>query len=147
MKVLKGLLKLIFNKKLFKEVMLSGIVMGFIVFIFWKYMIETLQIDVRIARGYIMAIMVFLQNVHVFNCRSEDVSVFKLSIKSNMLVLFSVVSSIFLQIIVMEVPIFSKYLQTVSIPIIDLLRLLLLSFIILIVMEVYKIFINRKKCG
>ena len=54
------------------------------------------------------------------------------------MILFSIASSIVLQFIVMEVPLFSHFLQTESIPLLDLLKLLALSTIILVVMEVYK---------
>lgn len=58
----------------------------------------------KVARGYTMALMVFLQNIHVLNCCSETNSIFKRDFKSNKLVLVTIVSSIILQIIIMEVP-------------------------------------------
>ena len=90
------------------------------------------------ARGYIMALMVFIQNIHVFNCRSEKKSAFSISLKSNPLIIIAFASSIILQIIVMEVPLFSKFLQTVSIPPIHLLYLFILAMTILFAMEIYK---------
>ena len=100
--------------------------------------------DVSIARGYIMALMVFLQNIHVFNCRSEHSSTFKIPLFSNPLILVAIFSSIILQFIVMEVPFFSTLLDTASIPIKDLIILFSISFIILIVMELYKFIQNKK---
>ena len=47
-----------------------------------------MKMDVEIARGYIMLLMVFMQNIHVFNCRSEKQSAFKVPIKKNKLILF-----------------------------------------------------------
>ena len=133
----------LFNQELLKEVMVSGIVIGVIVFLVWYYLIEKLGMDEVIARGYVMALMVFIQNMHVLNCRSERQSIFKISLKSNPLVIFTIISSIVLQIIIMEVPILSKFLQTSSIPIIDLVSLLIIAFSILIIMETYK-YIKRK---
>ena len=94
--------------------------------------------DVEIARGYIMALMVFIQNIHVFNCRSEKQSAFSIPAKSNILILVAFISSVVLQIIVMEVPLFSRLLQTVSIPPIQLLYLFIVSTTILFAMEIYK---------
>lgn len=128
----------LFNKELFKEVSVAGITIGLLVFGLWFYLINVLHFEVNVARGYVMALMVFIQNMHVLNCRSEKESTFKISFKSNQLILVAILSSIVLQIIVMEVPFFSKFLQTVSIPIPHMLLLLLLSSIILVVMEVYK---------
>ena len=85
-----------------------------------------------------MALMVFIQNIHVFNCRSEKQSAFSIPVKSNVLILVAFISSIVLQIIVMEVPLLSQFLQTVSIPPIHLLYLFLLATIILFAMEIYK---------
>ena len=85
-----------------------------------------------------MALMVFIQNIHVFNCRSERNSAFTVPLKSNKLIVVGVICSILLQIIVMEVPLLSKFLQTVSIPPINLIYLFLLSSTVLIIMEIYK---------
>lgn len=128
----------LFNKELLCEVSVAGITIGLLVFGLWVYLINILHFEVEVARGYVMALMVFIQNFHVLNCRSEKESIFKISIKSNPLILVAILSSIVLQITVMEVPFFSKFLQTVSIPIPHMLLLLLLATLILIVMEIYK---------
>ena len=94
--------------------------------------------DVSIARGYIMVLMVFMHNMHVLNCRSEKQSTFNISIKSNPLIIVTIVSSIILQIIVMETPILSKFLQTSTVPIPHMIILFILSTIILLIMETYK---------
>lgn len=128
----------IFNRELLTEVGLAGISIGLIVFGVWYYLIQVVGMEVTLARGYIMALMVFMQNVHVFNCRSERQSTFKISLKSNKFIPIVIVCSILLQIIVMEVDFFSHFLQTSTIPILHLVYLLLLAMIILFVMEVYK---------
>ena len=135
----------IFNKDLLLEVLTSGFFIGILVFIVWYYLVNILNFEVGLARGYILALMVFLQNVHVFNCRSEKKSAFKVPIKTNPLIFFSIVSSITLQMVFMEVPILSNFLQTSSIPLIHLLFLLILSFSILILMEIYKVIYYKKK--
>ena len=128
----------LFDKNLFQEIALSGIVIGLIVFGVWYYLIKINGMDVNIARGYIMALMVFIQNIHVFNCRSEKNSAFSVSLKSNKLIVVGVLASILLQVIVMEVPLMSKFLQTVSIPISNLLYLFIIASMVLVVMEIYK---------
>ena len=128
----------IFDKDLLIEVLLSGLTIGIIVFSVWYFLLTKLNMEVSLARGYIMVLMVFMQNIHVFNCRSEKQSAFKMSIKDNPLIVFSIVVAIILQIIIMEVPILSHFLQTSTVPIIDMLILLMISSIILFVMELYK---------
>ena len=86
-----------------------------------------------------MVLMVFMQNMHVLNCRSEKNSVFKVPLKTNPLIIFSIVSAIVLQIIVSEVPTLSKFLQTSSVPVPHMIVLFIVSTLIMIIMEVYKI--------
>ncbi len=128
----------IFDKNLLSEVLVSGLTIGIVVFAIWVYLINNVHMDVNIARGYIMVLMVFMQNIHVLNCRSENKSTFSVSLFSNPLIIFSIVSSILLQVIVMEVPILSSFLQTSSVSFLEIVKLFLFSCIILIVMELYK---------
>ena len=128
----------LFNKELFSEVLISGLSIGIIVFIVWTYLINKLDMPVNIARGYIVTLMVFIQNMHVLNCRSEKSSILKVPIKSNYLIIFSIVSAIFLQVLFSEVPFLSKFLQTTSIPITHMLILFAISTTIIFIMEIYK---------
>ena len=128
----------LFDKSLFMEIIASGLVIGLVVFITWYYLIKGIKMDEVVARGYIMALMVFIQNIHVFNCRSERNSAFTVPLKSNKLIVVGVLCSILLQVIVMEVPFLSKFLQTVEIPPLHLIYLFLLSSSVLIIMEIYK---------
>lgn len=133
----------LFNIELFSEVFISGLFIGIIVFIVWIYLIKKLDMPVNIARGYIVTLMVFIQNMHVLNCRSEKSSILKVPIKSNPLIIFSIVSAIFLQVLFSEVPFLSKFLQTTSIPITHMLILFVISTTIIFIMEIYK-YLKRK---
>jgi len=128
----------LFDKELFQSILFSGITTGLLVFIVWYYLIKIIGMEVTMARGYTMALMVFIQNIHVFNCRSEKQSAFSIPLKSNKLIFVAFATSIVLQILVMEVPILSQFLQTVSIPLTHLLSLFLISTIVLFLMEIYK---------
>ena len=132
----------LFNKELFSEVFVSGLFIGVLVFLVWKYLLDS-GMEVGVARGYVMALMVFIQNIHVLNCRSEDESFFKVHLKENVLIPIVIVGSILLQVIVMESPILSKVLKTVSIPFMDCVFLFVISLSILVVVEIYKYF---KRC-
>lgn len=128
----------IFNKELFQEILVSGLVVGGVVFTVWYFLLTKLNMDVSMARGYIMALMVFIQNIHVFNCRSGHRSAFSVPIKNNWLIVGGVVVSIILQVIVMEVPFLSKFLQTTSVPFLHLIYLFAIGLLVLVVMEIYK---------
>ncbi len=128
----------LFDKTLFEQTLVSGVAIGLLLFGAWYYLINNAHMNTTMARGYVMTLMVFIQNIHVFNCRSEKSSAFSVPLKNNRFVVWGVIGSIALQIIVIEVDLFSKLLQTVSIPFNHLLGLFALSLIILIFVEVYK---------
>lgn len=129
----------LFNKELLIEVLISGLTMGIIVFIVWNNLLKG-GTNVSVARGYIMAIMVFMQNIHVLNCRSEKTSAFKINLKKNLWVPVVIIGSIILQIIVMENDVLSNFLKTSSVPFAEMIKLLGFSLIILLVVEIYKVF-------
>lgn len=128
----------IFSRVLFREIAVSGLVISVVVFGVWVFLLKELGLSEDVARGYIMALMVFIQNVHVFNCRSELKSAFKVPIKNNYFIFLGVAGTLLLQFVVMETPLLSQFLQVSPIPLLDLFYLFLISLSILAVMEVYK---------
>lgn len=128
----------LFDKLMVSEILISGISIGLIVFGVFAFLIKGLNMPVVIARGYVMALMVFIQNIHALNCRSESISVFRNPLRNNILIIFSIFGSILLQIIVMEVDLFSVFLQTTTIPFGHLCILFLFSLPILFIMELFK---------
>jgi len=118
--------------------------MGVMVIGLWFYLIKYTDVNINLARGYVMTLMVFLQNFQVFNCCSEKQTIFKHNFKSNLFVVFTVVFAIILQILVSEVPILSTFFKIESVPVIHLIILMLYAGIILVIMEIYKL-IQRKK--
>lgn len=128
----------IFNRELLQEIVASGLIIGGIIFVVWFLIIKKYNMGIDQARGYIMALMVFIQNIHVFNCRSEHKSAFAVPIKNNRLIFLGVFVSVALQIIVMKIPFLSQILHTVSVPVPHLIYLFLLSLSILVVIEIYK---------
>ena len=135
----------LFDKSLMQEIIVAGLTIGLVVFAVWVYLIKFLNMDVYVARGYIMALMVFIQNIHVFNCRSEQNSAFKVSLKSNKLIVYGVLVSVLLQVIVMESDVLSKFLHTSSINPWHLILLIGIALIVLLIMEVYKDIRKRVK--
>lgn len=132
----------LFDKALFREVVISGVTMGLIVFGFWVILLKVFEIDVTISRGYIMTLMVFIQNLHVFNCRSERKSIFEVPV-NNPFLFVSIIGTIILQIVVMEVDFLSDILSATSIPFGHLLSIFFLSLPIIFVMEAYKSIVRR----
>lgn len=53
----------IFNKELLQEILVSGSIIGIVVFTVWYMLLNKFNMEVSVARGYIMALMVFIQNI------------------------------------------------------------------------------------
>ena len=128
----------LFEKELITQTLLGGLCIGLIVFGVWAYLCNVLHMEIEHARGYILALMVFMQNIHVLNCRSERKSVFKNGFRKNPFVILTITGSIILQVIVMEVPVLSRFLQTYKVPVNELVYLFLLALPVLFVTEIYK---------
>lgn len=135
----------IFDKELIREVLVAGLTMGAIVFLVWLYLIKGIGMEVQQARGYVMVLMVFMQNLHVLNCRSERQSAFKIPLRQNWWVVVAIASALILQVIVSEVPALSQVMQTSSVPVLALAVLLMISTSVLWVVEIYKKLAKRRK--
>lgn len=133
----------IFNSLMIKECLIAGLFSGTIVFILWHYLITQKQMDITVARSYILMLMVLIQNIHTFNCRSETVSSFKIPIKNNPIVVLGVLGTLILQLIMNEVPFLSNIIKTTPLSIRTLGTIFLLALPILLLMELFKI-INKK---
>ena len=132
----------LFDKTLIQEILLSGISIGLIVFGVWVFLLKVMMIDTYVARGYIVILMIIIQNIHAFNCRSEKNSVFTIK-QANPIFMFGVLGSMILGILMMEVPILSVFLKTSPVPYMHILYLLSVGFVILIIMEIYKMIKSR----
>ena len=128
----------LFDKTLLQEILIAGLTIGLLVFGVWCYLLNYLHMEVSLARGYSMALMIIIQNIHAFNCRSEKKSIFKMKFNSNPIFLIGVLGSLILGVAVIEIDFLNVFLKTSHIPYNDLLILLGLGFIIMIVMEIYK---------
>ena len=134
----------LFSKDLMIEVSILGITISAIVFLVWKYLMDS-NVDIVISRAIIMMLMVFIQNINVLNCRSEKRTIFKESLLDNPLIIITVVGSILLQVIMAEVPVTAMFLKVKPLSFTTILNLLLLSLIIIVVFELYKLIIKKKK--
>ena len=129
----------LFSRDLKIEVGILGITITAIVFGVWKYLMDK-GTDLTYARSIIMMLMVFIQNINVLNCRSEKRTVFKESFRDNPLVIFVIIGSILLQLILAEIPVTAKFLSVTPIHYSLVGQILVLSLLIIVVFEIYKVF-------
>lgn len=128
----------LFDKDLMEEILISGISIGLIVFGLWFYLIKIINMNVSIARGYIVVLMIIIQNIHAINCRSERNSALTIPVESNTTFIFSIIFSVIIGIAILEIDFLNSFLKTSSIPYNQLLLLFCLGMIIFVIMELYK---------
>jgi magnesium-transporting ATPase (P-type) len=133
----------VFNGIMIKQILLSGFVIGSIAFGYWYHLIEKVQMDEQSARNLVLLLMVFLQNVHIFNCRSERKSTFKISIAKNywLIILIFVVQAV--HISSMYIPFMQGILRIGPISLNEWITVFTLSIPVILVMEVFKLAYNR----
>ena len=134
----------IFNKDLILQIAIYGGTIGLMVFLTWKFLMDR-NTDLLLSRSIIMTLMVFIQNIHVLNCRSEKNSIFITSLKTNKFIIITIIGSILLQFIVTEIPAFANLLNITTLNIPTVLVIFAISLIIIIVAEIYKLIYNKTK--
>lgn len=134
----------LFDRLLINEIVLIGLIMGIIVFGLWIYLIDVKHLDIVHARSYILLLMVFIQNLHCFNCRSEKLSIFKKPLKENKMLLYSIIAVLLIQFIVVENSALSNILDSTNLPITHVLVLFILATPITLASEMFKYFERLK---
>ena len=134
----------LFSRDLAIEVLIIGITISIVVFRTWHYLNKQ-GIDINTSRAIIMMLMVFIQNIGVFNCHSEKKSILDIQLSNNKLLIFTVIFSIGLQLIMAQIPLTAKFLKVVPLPFSTVVFLLFISLIIIFVYEIYKSLYNIYK--
>lgn len=128
----------IFNRELAIETLLSGTVIALIIYAVWFVLNRVVQLEIGLARTYIVLLMVFLQNIHALNCRSERLSIFHLPIRNNYLIIFGILGALVLQFVAPYIPLLKDVLALQLVPFSDIIRLMLAALPLLLIMELYK---------
>lgn len=129
----------IFNRLMIRQTVVSGLAMGLIAFAAWLWLQQQGRAEAE-SRNLLLLLMVLLENVHVFNCRSETVSAFRIPLRRNRLLIGGVVAAQGLHILLMHHPLMQRVLniQPVSLP--EWASLLAMALLLLLVMELFKRF-------
>ncbi len=133
----------IFNPQMISQTLISGLTMAMIAFGFWYILIEVRMMDETHARNIILLLMVLMQNVHVFNSRSEFVSAFRVPISRNYILVLGVLVAQGIHILSMHLPFMQNILRVEPITLFEWFEVLLLALPLLLVMEIYKLIANK----
>ncbi len=127
----------IFNRLMIERVIVSALTMGILTFaLFQLLMKQGYSIDE--ARNGALLLMVLFENIHVFNSRSETLSVFRHNPFRNPLLLLGTITAQLVHIGAMYTPWISNILHIQPVSLIHWGKLLFLALFILLVMELHK---------
>jgi len=128
----------IFDSQMVWQTVVSGLTIGGLAFGLWYWLKAFQGLEETAARNLVLLLMVLLQNVHVFNCRSETTSAFRVPFRRNPLLIAGVLIAQGVHILSMYLPPMQKVLQVAPVTLAQWLSLLVLALVILVVMETFK---------
>ncbi len=128
----------IFDSIMIQQTIVSGLAMGVVAFAAWYWWLSA-GVEEGQARNLLLLLMVFLENVHVFNCRSERRSAFDIPLSHNWVLIFGVLAAQGIHILAMYAPMTQSVLKVAPVSLEEWGTLLLFASSILITMEIFKI--------
>jgi len=127
----------IFNRLMIERVIVNAVVMGCLAFAVFYLQIASGASEYS-ARNVTLLLMVLFENVHVFNSRSETLSIFRQPFFGNPLLLFGMLTAQFIHILVMQSPLFQRVLQVEPVSIELWGQLLGVALLLVVVDELHK---------
>ena len=128
----------IFDKLMINEIFVSAITMSVIEFIFYFYLYKIKNLDIVLVRTYLLTLMVIIENIQIFNCRSERLSIFKITGSNNRFLMISIIITLCLQVIIVRSQEMANVFNLTTISIENIGALFLLAIPVLVVMEIFK---------
>lgn len=135
----------IFNNIMVSQTLIASFTMGIVVFGLWFVLINYTDMGEVDSRNLVLLLMVFMQNFHVLNCRSETTSIFKIPLKDNWMLIIVILGAQLTHIASMHLPFMQNILRTEAVPLKTWAAILLLALPIILVMEIYKVILRRRK--
>ncbi len=127
----------VFNRLMIGQVIVSGVTMGLLAFGNWYWLLSQ-GWDEEAARNSTLLLMVLLENVQAFNCRSERISVFRVPLSRNWLLVGGVAVAQGIHILSMNIPLMQKVLGVQPVSFSHWLTLILAASALVVVMELFK---------
>ncbi|MCK9306049.1 MAG: HAD-IC family P-type ATPase [Methanoculleus sp.] len=127
----------VFNRLMIEETILAGTVIALVTVGTWYWLLSN-GWDEFSARNLIVLLMVLFENFHVFNCRSEYRSAFRVPISSNYFLIVGVIAAQGIHILALYIPVIRDILQLQPVSLVEWLSLLVLASSVVVVMEIFK---------
>ncbi len=127
----------IFNRIMLERVIISALVIGAVAFGLFKHLLDQ-GFSVEQARNSTLLLMVLFENVHVFNCRSETLSVLRHNPLRNKLLLGGTLVAQLVHIGAMYTPWLGEVLGASPVTLQQWFTLFMLALSVMVVMELHK---------
>jgi magnesium-transporting ATPase (P-type) len=127
----------IFDRLMIRQTAVSGVYTGVVAYVFFAWVLAQGWGEFE-ARNMLLFLMVLFENVHVFNCRSETRSVFRIPLSNNWPLIAAVVGAQTLHVSAAFVPGLRGVLQIEPISVAMWLTLVPVAISVLAVMELDK---------
>ena len=116
----------------------EGLMLGLIALGAFSYSLYGLHRELDQARTVAFTVMVVVQLVHAFNCRSDRLSLFQLGVGTNRALVWSFLLSLVVQVVVLTVPASAPVFKIASLPVEDWALIGILALLPLVIMESIK---------
>ena len=117
----------------------EGLMLGLIALGAFSYSLYGLHQELDQARTVAFTVMVVAQLVHVFNCRSERLSLFQLGVGTNRALVWAFVLSVVVQVAVLTVPAVATIFKVAPLPIEDWALMGGMGLLPFLIMEAIKV--------
>ena len=134
----------IFNRLMLERVLVSALVIGIVAFLLFQWLLSR-GFSLDEARNSTLLLIVLFENVHVFNSRSETLSVFRHNLLRNKILLVGTLVAQLVHIGAMCTPWLSDVLHIEPVSFEHWLELLGMAFTVLVAMELHKWWWRRQK--
>jgi calcium-translocating P-type ATPase len=128
----------IFNKIMISRVIVGGLYMGISAFALFYTLLE-FGYKEDIARNITLLLMVLFENVHVFNSRTENHSIFKIDHSKNMFLWMSVIVAQLIHVASMYNPFMQSVLNVQPVDLKVWVSLFVVALVLMVIMELEKL--------
>jgi magnesium-transporting ATPase (P-type) len=133
----------IFNRQMIERALLSDMIMGCIAFGVFYYLHNVAEWSEFDARNGLLLLMVLFENVHVFNCRSETRSVFRIPLSANPFLIATVIAAQGLHLVAMYTPGLRDILDVQPVTLTTWSAMATCALSVIVTMELYKWYRRR----
>jgi magnesium-transporting ATPase (P-type) len=132
----------IFNALMIRQVTVTGLAMGGISTAYWAALLA-MGVEEDSARNQLLMLFVLMQNVHVFNCRSERESALRIPLSRNWMLVGGVVAALGVHVLATMVPPMQRLLRVEPLALAQWAYPVGLALLVLVVAESNKWLLRR----